>query len=186
MTAARPDSELADYDIEAAIEAGLHQSGPHRKQLLGDAAVAAALRADALEVDPYGVLFLANYVHSAGRSAAAALPQPLVGQAASDLARTWLRAALAAPLANPRVETAADDVFSRWLANVAAVMDLRRGVDRRPCPPSTTSPLHSALSTRTPRCSWAGSSCSSTSRLRSVRRRRRGIRPLSRRAGTTT
>ncbi|WP_259370582.1 WXG100 family type VII secretion target [Streptomyces sp. SCUT-3] len=75
------------------IRYGLSLGGAHRTALFGDGAVAGAVAADRLGVQPRSVAFLAEVVRSGGAAYAAALPEPLPGGAPSRLAGEWLDAA---------------------------------------------------------------------------------------------
>jgi hypothetical protein len=122
-TTIRPDRELADVDIEALIAAGLADEGPARRAMFTAGAIAAALRLEPHGVGPCPVRFLARYVRAAGRSAALALPEPLVGAEPMALARAWLTASSIVDEGLP-----ADQVFARWLDMVAALIAIRRRV----------------------------------------------------------
>jgi hypothetical protein len=132
----RPDSALLDLDVPAALAAGLVGEGTDRRLMYTDAAIAASLHAERLGVGPYPLRFLAGYVRSAGRAAALALPEPLIGAAPTELARGWLAAAVAAADAEPApeigggadvtAELAADDRRAQWLDMVAALIAVRR------------------------------------------------------------
>jgi hypothetical protein len=122
----RFDSELRDLDIPAVITAGIAGGPAQRREMFTDAAIAAARQLEDQGIGPYPVRFLAGYVRSAGRAAAQALPQPLIGEIPARLARRW--AAASRP---PGDETAGDavdrdDAFAQWLTMVAAMLDLRR------------------------------------------------------------
>ena len=120
-TPIRPDSELADVDIEALITAGLAEEGAARRRMFTDGAIAAALRLEPHGVRPYPVRFLARYVRAAGRSAALALPEPLVGAEPMALASAWLTAA-----STVDDGLVADQAFAQWLDMVAALIAIRR------------------------------------------------------------
>lgn len=124
----RADAQLRTLDVEDAIAAGLAvdsaadsaTSGAARRVMFGDVAVAASLHAEALGVGPHPLNHLARYVRAAGRAAALALPEPLIGERPTALARSWLTAA------GTDGGTAADDLFAQWLDSVAALIALRR------------------------------------------------------------
>lgn len=120
-TTIRPDSELAELDIDAAIAAGLSDDGAARRALYGAAAIAAALRLEPYGTGPYPVRFLARYVRAVGRSAALALPEPLIGAQPTILARQWLSAA-----STVDDGLAGDQAFAQWLDMVAALIAIRR------------------------------------------------------------
>jgi hypothetical protein len=127
--AIRLDSELAGLDVAAAISRGIGAAGQSRHVMFTEAAIAAAIQAEALGVGPYPVGFLARFVRTGGVAAALRLPEPLVGAESCALARGWMEAALAA---GSSVD--ADLVFARWLEMVATLMAARRSV--RPGPGS--------------------------------------------------
>ncbi|MBO0869546.1 MAG: hypothetical protein J2P15_13370 [Micromonosporaceae bacterium] len=129
-TRRRPDSELLDLDIPAAIAAGIAGGKVQHRSMFTDAAIAASLRLEEHGVGPYPVLFLAGYVRSAGRVAALALPQPLVGSEPAELARRWLAASCPADGAPAGDDIDADIMFARWLEMVAALLSLRRSARR--------------------------------------------------------
>ena len=113
------DAELAGLDVAAAIGRGIPADGQARQVMFTDAAIAAAIEAEALGAGPYPVAILARVVRAGGVAEALRLPEPLIGAGPTALARSWLEAALAA-----RGE--ADLVFSRWLEMVATVLAVRR------------------------------------------------------------
>jgi|SRR4051812_21390822 hypothetical protein len=103
------DEQFLELDVPAAIAAG---------RLSGETMVAAAIRADRLDVLPRSLTFLAEVVRRGGAAYAAGLPEPLPTPEQSELAKTWLESA--------------DDVgFARWLDGVAAVLEARRAVRLR-------------------------------------------------------
>jgi hypothetical protein len=126
VTTIRPDTELYGLDVPAAITRGLLLDGVPRRMLYSDAAIAAALAAEARDVGPYPVHFLAGYVRTAGVDAALALPEPLIAPEQAELARDWLHAARAA---GAGLEF--DALFARWLEMVAAVLAVRRAARDR-------------------------------------------------------
>ncbi|HEX4226117.1 MAG TPA: hypothetical protein VHZ97_27380 [Pseudonocardiaceae bacterium] len=119
-TAVRPDSELAELNINAVIAAGLSDDESARRTLFTEGAIAAALCLEPHGTGPYPVRFLARYVRAAGRAAALELPEPLVGAEPGALARQWLTAA-------STVDTGltADRAFAQWLDMVAALIAIR-------------------------------------------------------------
>ncbi|MEV5834798.1 hypothetical protein [Nocardia sp. NPDC052112] len=120
----RRDEALGEIDIEAAIAAGMAEPDEARSALFGAAAVAAALRADELEVDPYSLEFLAGCVRALGLEGALELPEPLIGEQRTELVRGWMSAARL-----PRDPDALrDQLFARWLDAVAVVLAARRRV----------------------------------------------------------
>jgi hypothetical protein len=119
--AVRPDAELAGLDVAAAISRGLGSDGEARHALFTEAAIAAAIEAEALGVGPYPVGFLARLVRAGGIIAALRLPEPLIGEERIALARRWLEAALAA-----RTGVTQDQTFARWLEMVATLLAVRR------------------------------------------------------------
>ncbi len=121
QVAVRLDSELAGLDVAAAISKGLGTDAHTRHALFTEAAIAAAIEAEALGVGPYPVGFLARVVRAGGVTAALRLPEPLVGAEPGALARCWLEAALAAGTGVNQ-----DQVFARWLEMVATLLAVRR------------------------------------------------------------
>jgi hypothetical protein len=117
---ARTDSELLALDIPTLLRYGLGYPGARRTLLFGDGAVAAALTLDGYGVLPRAVAFLAKIVRSGGIRYAAALDEPLPGEAATAAVRGWLTDAAAVAHAPD-----AEDTAARWLEAVAAVMALR-------------------------------------------------------------
>ncbi|MFI6843918.1 hypothetical protein OG535_31385 [Kitasatospora sp. NBC_00085] len=121
MTTVRPDAELADLDVPAAITRGLLLAGGPRQALFTEAAIAATHRAEAAGVGPYPLGFLARHVRAGGFAAALALPEPVIGAAGRALVRDWLQAAAATG-----ADVAREHLFARWLAEVSALLALRR------------------------------------------------------------
>ncbi|MFB7669174.1 hypothetical protein ACFC1R_35560 [Kitasatospora sp. NPDC056138] len=122
----RTDAQLAAYDVPTLLRFGLPQDGPYRLALFSNGAVAAAIHADGLAVQPRGIRLLAEIVRAGGIRNAAGLPEPLPGQAATTLARSWLDAALEA-VGSTGVD--GDTLAARWLDAVATVVGLR--IDNR-------------------------------------------------------
>lgn len=117
----RPDAELAGLDVAAAISRGIDTAGESRQAMFTDAAIAAAIEAEALGIGPYPVAILARMVRAGGVTGALRLREPLIGAEPTALARRWLEAALAA-----RGRLEADLIFSRWLEMVATLLAMRR------------------------------------------------------------
>ncbi|WP_063045079.1 hypothetical protein [Nocardia pseudovaccinii] len=120
----RRDEVLGEIDIEAAIAAGMAEPDEARSALFSAAAVAAALRADELEVAPYPLEFLAGCVRAVGLQGALELPEPLIGEQPTELVRGWMSAARLPR--NP--DALRDQLFARWLDAVAVVLTARRHV----------------------------------------------------------
>lgn len=116
-----PDTDLRGLDVEAAIARGLAMDGPARAALFTEAAIAASWHAQDLGVGPYPLAFLARCVRSMGISAALELPEPLIGEQPTRLARDWMAAA-----AGTGPSLAHDELFARWLEMVAALIATRR------------------------------------------------------------
>jgi hypothetical protein len=112
------DDHLLELDVQAAIVAGTWSGAP---------VVAAAIRADRLEVLPRSLTFLAEVVRRGGIAVAAGLPEPLPTPDQSELVRTWLAAA-GDLLERPAAGAWTDERFARWLDAVAAVLHARRAV----------------------------------------------------------
>ncbi|MCX4688994.1 hypothetical protein OG401_32660 [Kitasatospora purpeofusca] len=121
MTTVRSDAELADLDVPAAVTRGLLLAGGPRRALFTEAAIAAAHRAEAAGIGPYPLGFLARHVRAGGFAAAIALPEPVIGEAGTALVRDWLGAAAATG-----ADVGREHLFARWLAEVAALLELRR------------------------------------------------------------
>lgn len=117
----RPDAELAGFDVAAAISRGIGSPGESRQAMFSDAAIAAVIEAEALGIGPYPVAILARMVRASGVAGALRLPEPLIGDEPTALARCWLEAALAT---GGTME--ADLIFSRWLEMVATLLAMRR------------------------------------------------------------
>jgi hypothetical protein len=114
------DEELLALDVPLMIRYGLMFGGAHRTALFGDGAIAAALGAERLGVQPRSVAYLAEVVRRGGTRMASELPEPLPGAEAGALAREWL--GTAAPTAKG---VAGDETVARWLEAVSAVLELR-------------------------------------------------------------
>ncbi|MER6397624.1 MULTISPECIES: hypothetical protein [unclassified Kitasatospora] len=121
MTNVRPDAELADLDVAAAITRGLLLTGGPRQALFTEAAIAAAHRAEAAGIGAYPLGFLAQHVRAGGFAAALALPEPVIGEPGRTVVREWLQAAAASG-----ADLGREHLFARWLAEVAALIELRR------------------------------------------------------------
>lgn len=116
----RTDDELAMLDVTALLRYGIGFGGAHRTTLFGDGAVGAAVVLDRQGVLPRAMAFLAEIVRSGGTTYAAALPEPVPGEAAAQLVRGWLQSAASV------VRTVeGDQDVARWLQSVAALMALR-------------------------------------------------------------
>jgi hypothetical protein len=118
LDAARTDAELARVDVHEALRDGLGTAGAAHRHLFGDAAIAAAIAADRLDVNPHSLAFLAEIVRRGGIPYAADLDEALPAPGQAALARGWLDAV--------RDLTAVDEVCARWLAAVATILAVRR------------------------------------------------------------
>jgi len=128
----RTDDELAALDVTALLRYGIGFGGSHRTTLFGDGAVGAAVVLDRQGVLPRAVAFLAGVVRSGGTTYAAALPEPVPGDAAAQLVRGWLQSAASV------VRTVeSDHDVARWLESVAALMALRRTYRTRAAGPES-------------------------------------------------
>lgn len=128
----KTDDELATLDVAALLRYGIGFGGSHRTTLFGDGAVSAAVVLDRQGVLPRAVAFLATVVRSGGTGYAATLPEPVPGDAASQLVRGWLQSAA------PLVRTVdGDQDVARWLESVAALMALRLTCRARTAGPGT-------------------------------------------------
>jgi len=127
--AGRTDRELAELDVPALLRAGLAGGagsaggGGPAGELFGDGAVAAAITADRLGVQPRSLTFLAEVVRRGGIGYASALPEPLPGAHRTALARSWLAAVDALA---PERKAELGDEFARWLDAVAVILGLRQ------------------------------------------------------------
>ena len=119
--APRPDAELRELDVEAAITRGFSWTGTARSVLFREVAIAASLQAEKLDAGPYPLSFLARYVRAAGVRGALELPEPLIGAERAELVRGWMSAAVAAD-----TSPADDDLFAQWLDAVAMFLAVRR------------------------------------------------------------
>jgi hypothetical protein len=117
----RDDAELAGLDVSAAITRGLLLDGGPRRALFSEGAIAACHEAEQAELGPIALGFLARHVRAGGFTAALELREPAPGRQAQDLVRYWIRAAAATGLDVNR-----ELLFARWLAEVAALLELRR------------------------------------------------------------
>lgn len=117
----RPDADLLDLDVEAAITQGMSWTGAARSALFREVAIAASWQAQDLDVVPYPLSFLARYVRAAGVRGALELPEPLIGAERAELVRSWLSAAITT---DPT--PADDDLFAQWLDTVALFLAARR------------------------------------------------------------
>jgi hypothetical protein len=115
MSIGLTDEQLAMIDLPATIRGGL-TSDSGQRQLFADGAVAAAIHADSLEVQPSSLAFLAEVVRRGGVAYAVGLPEPLPTAPQSELVRSWLNAAI----------NANAEVFARWLDAVAIVTGSRQ------------------------------------------------------------
>ena len=116
----RTDEELAQSDIPAMLRYGLSFAGPHRTALFGDGAVGAAVLLDRLGIQPRAVAFLAKVVRSGGVRYAAGLREPVPGDDAASMVRTWLESA-----ATTADGVDGDEQAARWLEAVAELLGLR-------------------------------------------------------------
>ncbi|MGW2831554.1 hypothetical protein [Streptomyces sp. NPDC001286] len=116
----RTDDELAQSDIPAMLRYGLSFAAPHRTALFGDGAVGAAVLLDRLGIQPRAVAFLAKVVRSGGVRYAAELREPVPGDDAASMVRTWLESA-----ATTADGVDGDEQAARWLEAVAELLGLR-------------------------------------------------------------
>ncbi|MCX4092928.1 hypothetical protein [Nocardia sp. alder85J] len=118
----RPDDELWDLDVGQALRAGLGDDERARMFLFGDAAIAAARDAEDFGIAPYSMLFLSGCVRSMGLAAALELPEPVIGDEAVIVVRSWMIAAHTAAGADLSREFR----FAQWLEAVGMLMSARR------------------------------------------------------------
>jgi hypothetical protein len=115
----RTEDELLSLDVPQLIAAGLPDpSSQAARWLFAEGAVAAAVRADQLGVQPRSLTFLAEIIRRGGIAYGAGLPEPLPLPEQSDLVRPWMVAAL-------DVEADASVRFAHWLDAVAAIVAVR-------------------------------------------------------------
>ena len=114
------DQQLLALDLGAVIADGLTAQAPAQaRRLFAEGAVAAAIHADAADVLPRSLTFLAEIVRRGGIAYAAGLPSALPAPEPAALAQSWIAAALPAGDAS---------TFARWLDAVAAIVEVRRSV----------------------------------------------------------
>jgi hypothetical protein len=111
------DEQLAGIDVQKLIADGLRSAASARRWF-ADGAVAAAIQADRLEVQPRSLTFLAEIVRRGGVAYATELPEPLPTAEQSALAKRWLAAAAEGE----------DIVVARWLDAVAVILGARHQV----------------------------------------------------------
>jgi hypothetical protein len=116
----RTDDELAGADLPSMLRYGLAFPGPYRTALFGDGAVGAAVLLDRQGVRPRAVAFLAKIVRSGGTRYAAELTEPVPGEEASAMVRSWLESA-----ATVAKGVDGDESAARWLDAVAGILALR-------------------------------------------------------------
>jgi hypothetical protein len=117
------DAELARVDVHEALHDGLGTTGAAQRRLFGDAAIAAAIAADRLAVNPRSLTFLAEIVRRGGIPYAADLDESLPTPDQAALAHGWLTAARDLPTV--------DEACARWLDAVATILDVRQRHSRR-------------------------------------------------------
>jgi hypothetical protein len=115
----RTDTELAETDVPVLLRSGL----PHDPRVFSDGAIAAAIAADRLGVQPRSITFLAEIVRRGGIEFATGLPEPLPTPQAAELARSWIEAAAHVPWADG---FEGGNTLARWLDAVATVLSARR------------------------------------------------------------
>jgi hypothetical protein len=112
------DQQLLALDLDALIADGLAAQEPEQaRRLFAEGAVAAAIRADAADVLPRSLTFLAEIIRRGGIAYAAGLPDALPTPEQARLAQKWIAAAL---------PTGEASIFARWLDAVAAIVEVRR------------------------------------------------------------
>jgi hypothetical protein len=136
--AGRTDRELAELDVPALLRAVLAGGagpaggaasaggGGSAGELFGDGAIAAAIAADRLGVQPRSLTFLAEVVRRGGIGYASTLPEPLPGADRTALARSWLAAVDTAAPERDAAALGRSDEFARWLDAVAVILGLRQ------------------------------------------------------------
>ncbi|MBW1598347.1 hypothetical protein [Streptomyces sp. JJ38] len=119
------DEELRGLDVDLMLRYGLTRQGAPRGVLFGDGVVAAALRAEELDVLPRSLAYLAEVVRRGGIRYAAELAEPLPGPERTGLAGEWLATASSVTGAE---DVKAAETLARWLEAVAAVLAMRCNV----------------------------------------------------------
>ncbi|WP_030518842.1 hypothetical protein [Nocardia sp. NRRL WC-3656] len=122
MTGSLSGSELATFDIDAMLRAGLAgDNDVARRNLFSIGAVGAAVDLDRAQTIPRSLTYLAEVVHAGGISSRALeLPEPLPRTPQTEITRSWLTAAASI---GHSVET--DDLFARWLRAVTTILAIR-------------------------------------------------------------
>ncbi|MFI7190630.1 hypothetical protein ACIBQ0_12925 [Nocardia nova] len=121
MTGSLSDGELATFDIDAMLRAGLAgDNDVARRNLFSNGAVGAAVNLDRAQTIPRSLTYLAEVVHAGGISHALELPEPLPTTPQTEITRSWLTAAASI---GHSVET--DDLFARWLRAVTTILAIR-------------------------------------------------------------
>jgi len=115
----RPDAELAGLDVPQLLRSGL----PSDPRLYADGAIAAALAADRLGVEPRSITYLAEIVRRGGIEFASTLPDPLPTPEQTELAKSWIDAAAEVRWADG---FEGGEALARWLDAVAVVLSARR------------------------------------------------------------
>ena len=123
LAAGQTDAELARIDVHEALHDGLGTTGAAHRNLFGDAAIAAAIAADLLDVNPRSLTFLAGIVRRGGIPFATDLDESLQTPEQAALAHGWLSAVRDLPTV--------DEMCARWLEAVATVLDVRQRHPRR-------------------------------------------------------
>lgn len=116
---------MRGLDVETGLSMGMLLPGTARDAMFTEGALAASWQAQDLGVGPYPVAFLAECVRVLGVEAALQLPEPLIGQEPTALARRWLSAA-----SGPSRNITRDDLFARWLDTVATRLRAHRRAHR--------------------------------------------------------
>ena len=112
----KTDAQMSQIDLEAVIRSGFTSPEAFRA-LSAEGAIAAAIRADQVGIDPPALAFLAETIRRGGFAFVLELPQLLPTEAQSTLLKGWL---------NAGNESGDEDRFARWLDAVAMVLGLRR------------------------------------------------------------
>ncbi|GAB2450659.1 hypothetical protein [Nocardia tengchongensis] len=110
---------LQEFDIEAALAAGLRRHGPARTKMFATAVLAAGLRAEELGLSAFQFRFLSARVRSLGLALVSALPEDMLGHALHRSVRAWLTVAHATT-SGPG--DARDELFAQWLDAIADVL----------------------------------------------------------------
>ncbi|MGW4771303.1 hypothetical protein ACWEO2_25070 [Nocardia sp. NPDC004278] len=123
----RSDDALRVLDVVAAITEGALVPAANLHPLFTESAIAASYLLEGQQVIPYAVRYLADCVRAMGIIACSELAEPLRGAVPARLAHSWLTAACSST-----PDLGRDVLFARWLDMIAALLDVRASIRRRP------------------------------------------------------